>query len=165
MINMAELRNRCVLCQRWVDQEEVPEVWGGGSSRWSVCRLTPCVPVSGLPPPVSSYFVSKEFGLCGLEVACWPLEPKVHGFKPVQSLRIFSGRKKILSTPSFQKGSKSYGSHVVHLRHVKYHLNATWKSVIFKAKLCLSFLSSHSSHLSAARISRKTTSGESWKTS
>jgi hypothetical protein len=30
----------------------------------------------------------------GLEVACWPLEPKFTGFKPGRSRRIFSGRKK-----------------------------------------------------------------------
>jgi hypothetical protein len=33
----------------------------------------------------------------GLEVACWPLEPKVRGFKPGGSRRIFQGEKKISS--------------------------------------------------------------------
>jgi len=39
-------------------------------------------------------------GFGGLGIACWPLVPKVRGFKPDRSRRIFKG-KKILSTPSF----------------------------------------------------------------
>jgi hypothetical protein len=46
-----------------------------------------------------SHRVLRLFG--GLEVVCWPLEPKFRGFKPGRSSRIFQGEKKILSTPSF----------------------------------------------------------------
>jgi hypothetical protein len=45
-------------------------------------------------------------GFGGLEVACCPLVPKFAGSNPARSRRIFQGYK-ILSTPSFGRGSKS----------------------------------------------------------
>jgi hypothetical protein len=47
--------------------------------------------------------VCSDFG--GLEVACWPLEPKFAGSNPTESVD-FSGEKKILSTPSFGREVK-----------------------------------------------------------
>jgi hypothetical protein len=44
-----------------------------------------------------------------LEVACWPLEPQVRGFKPDRTRRIFSGRKKNFQHAFLRNGSKAVG--------------------------------------------------------
>jgi hypothetical protein len=55
-------------------------------------------------PQVNTYFS----GFGGLEVACWPLEPKFSGANPAEAVGFFR-MKKILSTPSFGRGSKAVG--------------------------------------------------------
>ena len=53
----------------------------------------------------------------GLEVACWPLVPKLAGSNPAEADGFYRA-KKILSTPSFGR-EISRLSNVVDLRHVK----------------------------------------------
>ena len=50
-------------------------------------------------PYTSKHVTRRESGFGGLEVACWPLEPKFAGSQPAEAVG-FLGRK-ILSTPSF----------------------------------------------------------------
>jgi hypothetical protein len=91
-------------------------------------------------------------GLGGLEVACWPLEPKVAGSNPAEAVGFFRAEK-ILSTPSLGVEVKPS---VVDLRHVK----DPWMLRAFQAKFTGHFSPIVPSL--ATRISRKTTSGESW---
>jgi hypothetical protein len=46
----------------------------------------------------------KQNGIGGLEVECWPLEPKLAGSNPAEAVGIFRAKKKILTTPFFRKG-------------------------------------------------------------
>jgi hypothetical protein len=99
-------------------------------------------------------------GFSDLEVACWPSEPKFAGSNPAEAVG-FLRDEKILSTPSFGKEVKLW----VPCRRFtacKRSLNATWKSGIFRLKIYRPFLARIVPAL-AARISRKTTSGESLK--
>jgi hypothetical protein len=45
----------------------------------------------------------------GLQVAYWPLETNFAGSNPAEAVGFFRAKKKILSTPSFRKGSKAVG--------------------------------------------------------
>ena len=44
-----------------------------------------------------------------LEVACWLLVPKFAGSHPAEDVGFFRAKKKILNTPSFERGSKAVG--------------------------------------------------------
>ena len=48
-------------------------------------------------------------GFGGLEVAYWPLVPKFAGSHPAEDVGFFRAKKKILNTPSFERGSKAVG--------------------------------------------------------
>ena len=102
------------------------------------------------------YVVNCGFG--GLEVACWPLEPKFAGSNPAEAVGFFR-LKKILSTPSFG-GEVKLSVPCRRFTACKSFLNATWKSGI-SGKIHRPFLA----HIFApwdTRISGETTSGESW---
>ena len=71
---------------------------------------------------IHSYSQFSGFG--GLEVACWPLVPRVCGFKPGRSRRIFRA-KKILSAPSFGGGVK-LSVPCCSFTACKRSLNVTW---------------------------------------
>jgi len=103
-----------------------------------------------------------DSGSCfsGLDVACWPLEPKVGGFKPCRSHRIFQGEK-ILSTPSFGREVKPW---VPCRRFTACKISP--ECYVEVGHLQAKFTGHFSPHIVpplAARISRKTTSGECWK--
>ena len=67
---------------------------------------------------IHSNVISQFSGFGGLEVACWPLVPKLAGSHPAEAI-VFLGRKKNPQHAFFRKGSKAVGSHVIALRHVK----------------------------------------------
>jgi len=53
----------------------------------------------------SKIHISSNSGVGGLEVACWPLVPKIAGSHPAEAVGFFTA-KKILSTPSFGREVK-----------------------------------------------------------
>jgi hypothetical protein len=71
---------------------------------------------------------------CGLGVACWRLEPKFLGSNPTEAVGFFRAQK-YPQHAILRKRSKAVGPHVVDLRNVKDHLNAAWKSGIFRLNL------------------------------
>jgi hypothetical protein len=52
---------------------------------------------------------TKCSGCGGLEVACWPLEPKVRDLKPGRTRRIFQGEKISSARLSFGRENKAVG--------------------------------------------------------
>jgi hypothetical protein len=57
-------------------------------------------------------------GLAGLEVACWPLEPKFAGSNTAEAVGFISAKKN-LQHAFLGGGVKAVLSHVADLRHVK----------------------------------------------
>jgi hypothetical protein len=58
----------------------------------------------------------KRSGFGGLEVACWPLVPKLAGSNPTEDVGVFKAKKSSVHLP--RRGSKGL-SHIADLRHVK----------------------------------------------
>jgi hypothetical protein len=84
----------------------------------------------GLSPPAES---SRPSGFGGLEVACSPLVPKLAGFKPGRSRRIFQGETSSARVPFGREGKLWVPCH--RFTACKRSLNATWKSGIFRINL------------------------------
>jgi hypothetical protein len=98
-------------------------------------------------------------GFGGLEVACWPLEPKFKGSNPAEAVEFFRA-KKILSTSSFGREVKLWVP-CRRFTECKWSLNDTWKWGIFRLNLP-AISRPHISTVGCYDLS-KTTSGESWK--
>ena len=97
-----------------------PILYHGSIWRWMIIlKLT-----AALTFPVN--------GFDGLEVACWPLVPKIVGSHPDEAVG-YLGRKKILSTPSFG-GEVKPSVPCRSFTACKRSLNVTWKSA-FRQKL------------------------------
>jgi len=144
-------------CQRSEEEEEEEEALSDRLSlnclRSRTRTMSTCI----------FYFVSKKFGLGGLEVECWPLEPKIRGFKPGQSLRIFFWAKKSSARPPFGREVKLWvpcRRFTACKRSPECYMDVGH----LQAKFACHFSRHIVLHL-AARISRKTTSGECWKAS
>jgi len=61
------------------------------------------------------YLIHIGFG--GLELACWPLVPKLAGSNPAEAVGFLRAEKSSARLPS--EGKESRLSHVADLRHVK----------------------------------------------
>jgi hypothetical protein len=96
----------------------------------SECWETPLTFV--WPFIVTNFFITKptkrKSGFSGLEVACWPLEPKVEGSNPAEAVRFFRAKKN--PQHAFLRRFTAF----------KRSLNATWKSNI-SGKIYRPFLS------------------------
>ena len=102
--------------------------------------------------------ISHVNGFGGLEVACWPLVPKIAGSHPAEAVGFLVRKKKILSTPSFG-GEVKPSVPCRSFTACERSLNVTCKSAFRQnSRTCLA----HSSNFRRWVLSRGDTHEEAW---